>query len=402
MRAKEFVTEIDYSSGLQDLSISDQHLIAKSKIIGEIDGQDVHSYRDENQTCYFFAKDNKVIAALILVLNGRLRAIKNFTGQPGAITALVAFYTHVLKNKLVMDRTEQLTDSGIKWLCSLIRAGGRGLKLTDQTGKYPNADMLYSEWEKAMTNENGPTSIIIESNIKRVLYNRGDLLMIPTRWIGESYDTYERINQMRAREFITEGKNHPVIVVDVQPEYSEMNDGYENPVFEKIISFVNSQTGPVLMFVNAENHGLSGDTVNDVMLYWEDSGFDPRNWRRVEIVDKGYGYLRSWMERGTSDRTIIKVIREMYQQKVNDSRELFGGELSDSYDDSMKNLMGSDYTPYDLDDSISVNWTSISQLKRFSGAYIVGGGRNECLREVELLMNAFNIKYKRIDSMVYG
>jgi hypothetical protein len=41
-------------------------------------------------------------------------------------------------------------------------------------------------------------------------------------------------------------------------------------------------------------------------------------------------------------------------------------------------------------------------LNKLSGSYIVGGGRNECLREVELLMNAFNFKYKRIDSMVYG
>lgn len=51
---------------------------------------------------------------------------------------------------------------------------------------------------------------------------------------------------------------------------------------------------------------------------------------------------------------------------------------------------------------MSVGWTSVAQLKRFNGAYLVGGGRNECLREVELLMNAFNIKYKRIDSLVYG
>ena len=203
MRAKEFMSEIDYSPGLQELSISDQHLIAKSKIAGEIDGQDVHLYKDGNQECYFLVRDEGV-EALILVLHQRLRAIRNFTGAPGAVTALVAFYTHVLRNKLVIDHTEQLTDSGIKWLCSLIRAGGRGLKLTDQTGKYPNADMLYFEWEKAMADENGPTSIIIESNIKRVLYNRGDLLMIPTRWIGESYETYERVHQMRAKEFIVE------------------------------------------------------------------------------------------------------------------------------------------------------------------------------------------------------
>ena len=30
---------------------------------------------------------------------------------------------------------------------------------------------------------------------------------------------------MRANEFLNEGRNHPVIVVDVQPEYCGINDG---------------------------------------------------------------------------------------------------------------------------------------------------------------------------------
>ncbi len=54
-----------------------------------------------------------------------------------------------------------------------------------------------------------------------------------------------------------------------------------------------------------------------------------------------------------------------------------------------------------LDDALSVEWTSVGQLKKYSGAYIMGGAENECLREVELLMNAFNIKYKRIQEFVY-
>ena len=76
---------------------------------------------------------------------------------------------------------------------------------------------------------------------------------------------------MKAVEFITEGSNHPCIVVDVQPEYSGMNDGDENAVFPEIINFVNKQTGPVLMFVNAEDQGLSGDTVADIKQYWDDT-----------------------------------------------------------------------------------------------------------------------------------
>jgi len=226
---------------------------------------------------------------------------------------------------------------------------------------------------------------------------------------------------MLIREILLEGRSHPVIVVDVQPEYSGIMDGSENPVFEEIIQFVANQTGPVLMFVNAEDQGMTGDTVQDIQQYWDDTlngqGLEVvdddgdyyynepeqvMDWSRVEIVDKGYGYFRSWMDRGTDPRIIIRVIREMYQQKVSDSRDLFNGELDLNYDENMKKLMGNEYREFDLDDPLIVNWTSVAQLKRFNGAYLVGGGRNECLREVELLMNAFNIRYKRIDSLVYG
>jgi len=231
---------------------------------------------------------------------------------------------------------------------------------------------------------------------------------------------------MRSREFIIEGRNHPVIVVDVQPEYSGMNDGDENAVFPEIIEFVNNQTGPVLMFVNAEETGISGDSIDGVIQYWNDTvcGYgseedryeydeetdeyiekeceDEINWSRFEIVDKGYGYLRAWMDSGVPDNLIIKTIREMYQQKVSDSRMLFDGEGSQDYVEQMNEFLGTDEYESLYDDNMSIEWTSVAQLKQFNGAYIVGGGRNECLREVELLMNSFNIKYKRIDSLVYG
>jgi hypothetical protein len=208
----------------------------------------------------------------------------------------------------------------------------------------------------------------------------------------------------RFNEWLLEGRSYPCIVVDVQPEYCPMSD-----VCEKIISFVNKQTGPVLMFVNAEDSGLTSDTIDSIKLYWEEivtelSGDyedeSPVNWDRFEIVDKGYGYFRSWMDSGMDSRIIIATIRELYSQRKSDSRDLV-------FPDDVKEM-----TPIQLeiqdaieemgDDPLIVNWISVGQLRKFNGAYIMGGGRDECLREVELLMNAFNIKYKRIDSLVYG
>lgn len=217
----------------------------------------------------------------------------------------------------------------------------------------------------------------------------------------------ESINliEMIEKRIISEGKSHPVIVVDVQPEYSGINDGDEDSVFPEIIDFVLNQTGKVLMYVNAEKDGLTGDTVDGVKEYWNDTvedlydGDKEIDWDRFTIEDKGYGYFRSWMDLGAPESLIIKLIRELYTKKLNDSRELFDEE---TFEEDMREFAGGDFEGWMLDEPLIINWTSVAMLKEFNGAYIVGGGRNECLREVELLMNAFNIKYKRIDSLVYG
>ncbi len=219
---------------------------------------------------------------------------------------------------------------------------------------------------------------------------------------------------MRAYE-LTEGKNTPSIVVDVQPEYTGLMDGNKLSWIDDLMQFLNKQRGPILMFVNAEDQRMTSDSVADVKLYWEDSGFDPSNWSRVEIVDKGYGYFRVWMDNGMSDAAIIKTIREMYKQKVTSSRDLFPDEDKETNSEqreenlyilTMLEFLDLSHGEFDEDiilwEPLTVKWTSVAQLKRFSGAYIMGGARNECLAEVELLMNAFNIKYKRINEFIYG
>ena len=213
---------------------------------------------------------------------------------------------------------------------------------------------------------------------------------------------------MRANEFLIEGRNHPVIVVDVQPAYCG-----DSPIGKRIVDFVQNQTGPVLMFVNAEEHGVTSDDLESIQYWWEEhAGYDydaydadpnyegPINWRRFQIVDKGYGYFRGWMDQGVQPKFIIQLVRYMYQHKLHDIRD----DIDGVYQYMTHNPIGGqivDWQDWMEEEPFIINWTSVAQLKRFNGSYLVGGGRNECLREVELLMNAFNIRYKRIDSLVY-
>lgn len=194
-------------------------------------------------------------------------------------------------------------------------------------------------------------------------------------------------------------RGRPIVCVDVQPAYSGIMDGAEDETFEAAIQFVNDSRAPCLMFVNAEQDGLTSDTVADIKMYWEDSGFDPENWNRVEVYDKGYGYLRSWMDSGIEDGTIVKTIRLLYSQRKNDTRDLEFPPFNKRTPD-MAEVM---YAVQEMDDDpLIVGWAALDQLKRYNNCYLIGGGRQECLKEVALLMNAFNIKYKMIDDLIYG
>jgi len=188
---------------------------------------------------------------------------------------------------------------------------------------------------------------------------------------------------MRANEILNEkaSRGRPIICVDVQPAYSGIMDGDEDATMEQAIRFVNDSRAPCLMFVNAEQEGLTTDTIADVKMYWEDSGFEPENWGRIEVFDKGYGYLRAWMDIGIEAKHIIRVIREMYKQNVNDSRSLFNQD-EDKIEKFLEPVAQSINTEaqYLVDDPLIVGWAAMDQLKRYNNCYLIGGGRNECLK----------------------
>lgn len=214
---------------------------------------------------------------------------------------------------------------------------------------------------------------------------------------------------MRASELLNEkaSRGRPVVCVDVQPAYMDYTPGEYT---QSVGKFLAEQRGPILMYVNADETGITEDNIqNDVVPMWEEvferngDDFHEDGLDKMEFFDKGYGYLRSWMDIGVEPAHIIRTIREMYRQKVHDSRDLFGGneEKQLEYLQPIAESINTE-AQYMVDDGISVGWVAVDQLKRYNNCYLIGGGRKECLAEVAILMNAFNIKYKMIDDLIYG
>jgi hypothetical protein len=186
------LSEIDYTAGVELPPYSLEQMAAASTVVGDLDFEDVFLFTSGIEEVFFTNSDNRKGA--ITLQGDRLRGVANYTNTPGLITMLVGFVTHRLNRKIYIDEAEPLTNSGITWLCKLLRAKGRGLTITDQNGNFPDADQVYAEWEHFMSNHgHGPTRIYIEGAVKgkrHMLLTKAEMLkentLIWPRWfIGD-------------------------------------------------------------------------------------------------------------------------------------------------------------------------------------------------------------------------
>lgn len=216
---------------------------------------------------------------------------------------------------------------------------------------------------------------------------------------------------MRARDFIVEGASVNLLIVDVQPEYKNWCDrilpGVQNLIEKcraKIVIIYNDFGGGDEM-VDVQ-HYLAGVSEEDLYGEYNDETDEydeaeqtvlQQKLQNATYYQKEFGFLRPFMDHGISDAVLIEIMRAMYQNKVNDSRDLELESMSERVQQDL-NRNGIRWE----DEGISLqDWIPITLLKQLSPFYLVGGGRDECLREIELVCNTFNIRYTRVDSLIY-
>lgn len=188
------------------------------------------------------------------------------------------------------------------------------------------------------------------------------------------------------------------IIVDIQPEY-------QNGIHFKLYEFVDyllklvNNNKRVLYYYNGKD--TLGMSSKEEIIHWLLEHYNIENfedeydsiyttlYRNIIWIDKGYGFLRDFMDSGIFEDVIIKVIRYMAINRIYSSGLIDEEELNKITNTDLRS------------NEINLPPFRIDLLKQFSGSYIMGGGKNECLREVQLIMNAFNIKYTTFSKFVY-
>ena len=198
---------------------------------------------------------------------------------------------------------------------------------------------------------------------------------------------------------ITEARTDSVILVDFQPAYQTEDVDYDGAI-ERAIQYINKKQPSVTAFYNGQEVGIE-DTNREVLWHYMEHGLNEDLTHLFTFKEKSYAWLRNWMDQGVDPATIIKVVRYMVMHDMNDSR-LIADQVEDGGEEIFLKLVGDDGGDWMLDDPIFLPDISIATLQTLSGSLLGGGYRHQCLLEMQLFMNAFNIKYKLVQDWIYG
>jgi hypothetical protein len=187
-----------------------------------------------------------------------------------------------------------------------------------------------------------------------------------------------------------------LIIVDVQPEYEKVFGNMHYELFSYININYNKLGGLTFLYNGYDTLGMISESEYREWLF--ENGLDEDIAYDVELYDKGYAFFRFCIDNDIEHDSVVNLVRHMYKNDINDSRDLdsdFWDSFVDNYgDENIRELIEN------ADDCISVP-DLMEYLNRFNNIVLVGGGINECLKEVEIALDALDKNYQTWDKFTY-
>lgn len=188
-----------------------------------------------------------------------------------------------------------------------------------------------------------------------------------------------------------------IINVDIQPEYKNWIT-FDLSEWAKFINGAGKHNRIVFLYNGVDTLGMIDEYGYKEWL--SDVGVKESVIDDAVFYDKGYAYFRSCMDSGIDDSIIVALIKYMMTHDINDSRDIDG----DMWDDFMA-TSGCD--AQDIRDLLEFSGDMINipdlmeYLRNYSNIVLLGGGMNECLKEVEIALIALSKPYDSFGKFIY-
>lgn len=194
----------------------------------------------------------------------------------------------------------------------------------------------------------------------------------------------------KIKKLLKEDVTNHLLVVDVQPEYQDAFGFSVEELCDKLNQLYEKGVEITIFYNGYDTLGMINES--DYKMWLLEHGLEEDTLYSINFYDKGYAFFRYCMDEGIDEDVITNLVKEMVSNNINDSRDLdeeFWDYFVDKYgDEDIRELIEF------ADDCISIPDLMDYLSSNVNGqVYLTGGGVNECLKEVEIAMNALNKNY---------
>lgn len=211
----------------------------------------------------------------------------------------------------------------------------------------------------------------------------------------EKFLIFENIRRIHEISNVNPVDGKHLVVVDIQPEY-EPYIGF----IPSFIKFLNENYSSLanLTFLYNGNDTLGMIEEYDYKTWWLDKGLDEHIVDGARFYDKGYAFFRYCMDSDVDEEDTTELVRYMIEKGVNDSRDLdeeFWNEFVERFGkEHLRELMEFSGDCINIPDLIS-------ELEDYRSVVLCGGGIKECLKEVEIALNAIGTPFSVLTKYTY-
>jgi hypothetical protein len=187
-----------------------------------------------------------------------------------------------------------------------------------------------------------------------------------------------------------------LVVVDVQPEYQSAFGDMASDLADFINENYHQLSNLTFLYNGADTLGMIDES--SYKSWWYEQGLDEDVLISANFYDKGYAFFRYCMDEGIDEEQIVNLVKHMIENNINDSREL----TKDFWDEFIQKYGNEDIRELIefSDDCISIP-DLMDELSSYYNIVLCGGGINECLKEVEIALDALNKTYTTFDRFTY-
>ena len=186
-------------------------------------------------------------------------------------------------------------------------------------------------------------------------------------------------------------KTEFLVVVDIQPAYE---DSCVNIIYD-IVERINSSDKPVFFFFVGRD--MDCDSKSDVIGYLLENGIDENKLNEIRFIEKDYGFFRTWLDNGIPHDTILKTIIHMNENQITDTKDFTEEDWVKTVGDKYSQLAyTNEYFGLPSFNQKMFKDTSVDNFE------LVGGGRYECLLEIDLFLKGLGKNTVINESLCYG